>query len=814
VENGLESVDDLPFAPQSAELKTLYVNRPLLNGEFFVDWAKSVGFATTLTSNDLHVTIAFSKTPVDWSKIPPMGGTVMSSPSGERSLAVLGEGAVVLKFECAALSYRFAQFIAAGCSWDWPEYQPHVTISFDAGDVDISTIEPYKGLLEFGPEEYAEVQEDWKDNVKEAFVKAWSDEAREAAAEAKLARNDYLYHATHKDNVSDIKSKGFKGKTYFARTAQAAVNRAAFYHDLDNEGRADLRVVRVAVKDLDPTILKPDAHVYDKGYKGKVHSFEYNDSIPSRSVQIVDKFAKTDTVDIGTNLVWYDQSSASSQPQGGDIHWENEEEADKHGYMKDKNGKWVRKPKPEKQAISKGANIVTDQISFFMPITKKEPQADGSVIVTGYASTPTKDLDEEIISLDAVKNALPAYMEWRNIREMHQPSAVGVAKEAHVDDVGLYLRAKIVEPGAIHLVNEGVYQGFSIGGRKIAKVGDTVTDLELVEISIVDRPCNPDTRFAISKGAKVINPKRIDLVKAMTAAPKEEHNSIELEYEEVGLLGRIIQKLSGIHPVKVKTAEHVRPAATNTPDPSAAPEEGEGMDVDKSGDPLKRGVNLVTEGKIKNKVDLANAVKTFDQEKNKLTAKRYIIRQAKLLKATDLLPEGWLKPSQDGEKLAKGRADFYTVSNLISLLGQLEWAEECCEGDGYCCGPYGNTGTIIDPGKDFTDKFGAILVQFGDMTAQLLDQILTAMKAEEAEEAATKGLLLQKAVTDLLQKAIVPKPTTLDVAELNGTSDDADVDGDVLERLAMIAKGVGAGPRSESTRDEFAELKGLISVAH
>ena len=140
-------------------------------------------------------------------------------------------------------------------------------------------------------------------------------------------------------------------------------------------------------------------------------------------------------------------------------------------------------------------------ISFFMPITKKEKQGDGSVIVTGYASTPTRDLDNEIISLDAVKKALPSYMEWRNVRAMHNPDAVGTAKEAHVDDVGLYLRARIVEPGAVHLVNEGVYQGFSIGGRKLAKTGDTVTDLELVEISIVDRPCNPDTRFAIAKSA-------------------------------------------------------------------------------------------------------------------------------------------------------------------------------------------------------------------------------------------------------------------------------------------------------------------------
>ena len=71
-----------------------------------------------------------------------------------------------------------------------------------------------------------------------------------------------------------------------------------------------------------------------------------------------------------------------------------------------------------------------NDVSFFLPITKVDKKQR---MVWGYASTPTKDLDDEIISLDAIKAALPSYMEWRNIREMHQASAVGTAKEANVD---------------------------------------------------------------------------------------------------------------------------------------------------------------------------------------------------------------------------------------------------------------------------------------------------------------------------------------------------------------------------------------------
>ncbi len=139
-----------------------------------------------------------------------------------------------------------------------------------------------------------------------------------------------------------------------------------------------------------------------------------------------------------------------------------------------------------------------NNFQFFLPITKIDRERR---IVSGYATTETKDLDGEIISTDAVRKALPGYMQWRNIREMHRASAVGKAQEANVDGKGLFLSAKIVDNDAWKKVDEGVYQGFSIGGRTIEKIGDTITELDLVEISIVDRPCNPDCRFEVQKRA-------------------------------------------------------------------------------------------------------------------------------------------------------------------------------------------------------------------------------------------------------------------------------------------------------------------------
>jgi Caudovirus prohead serine protease len=89
-------------------------------------------------------------------------------------------------------------------------------------------------------------------------------------------------------------------------------------------------------------------------------------------------------------------------------------------------------------------------------------------------------------------------MKFANIREMHQLSAVGVAKEAAVDDKGLYVGAKVVDDQAWQKVVEGVYKGYSIGGRVTQRDpvdAKTITGLVLNEISLVDRPANPEAVF-------------------------------------------------------------------------------------------------------------------------------------------------------------------------------------------------------------------------------------------------------------------------------------------------------------------------------
>lgn len=142
---------------------------------------------------------------------------------------------------------------------------------------------------------------------------------------------------------------------------------------------------------------------------------------------------------------------------------------------------------------------------LYASIEKVEDQDDGTVKVWGYASTGDQDSDGETVTPDAMKAALPDYMKFGAVREMHQSTAAGTAIEAEVQDTGkTWFGAHIVDPVAVKKVQTGVYKGFSIGGKVTER--DTadkkiIKGLNLIEVSLVDRPANPNAVFTMYKAA-------------------------------------------------------------------------------------------------------------------------------------------------------------------------------------------------------------------------------------------------------------------------------------------------------------------------
>lgn len=160
------------FGDQKVQTKgdprTLYMKRDVLNGAQIAAWAKDNGFSSTLPDDDMHVTLAFSRSPVDWESITAKGEEV-TIENGPREMKALGENgeAIVLRISNADLEDRWKQLCDAGCAWDHDGYQPHVTLSYQGAPDNWADLPPYDGPIKLGPEIMQEIKEDWKDNVDE-----------------------------------------------------------------------------------------------------------------------------------------------------------------------------------------------------------------------------------------------------------------------------------------------------------------------------------------------------------------------------------------------------------------------------------------------------------------------------------------------------------------------------------------------------------------------------------------------------------------------------------------------------------------------
>lgn len=189
---------------------------------------------------------------------------------------------------------------------------------------------------------------------------------------------------------------------------------------------------------------------------------------------------------------------------------------------------------------------------LYAEIAKMEAQDDGTVKVWGYASSEAVDSDGEIIAAEAMKAAIPDYMKFGAVREMHGSNAAGTAIEINVEDDGrTFFGAHIVDPVAVTKVKTGVYKGFSIGGSVTARDElnkSQITGLKLTEISLVDRPANPDAVFTCYKADKpkdeeeTADGDKKDDKEDDKKDEAEKSASVELSESEIAILKAVLAK--------------------------------------------------------------------------------------------------------------------------------------------------------------------------------------------------------------------------------------------------------------------------------
>lgn len=135
----------------------LYISRKVLNAEEVLTWAREQGFENLLDPDELHVTQAYSRQPLEWFDVDQSWEEKLEiGAGGPRAIEMFGS-AVVLRFASRSLQWRFEELQRLGASWDWADYKPHVTLSY-AGSIPPGAV-PYQGRLELGPEIFEEIDD-------------------------------------------------------------------------------------------------------------------------------------------------------------------------------------------------------------------------------------------------------------------------------------------------------------------------------------------------------------------------------------------------------------------------------------------------------------------------------------------------------------------------------------------------------------------------------------------------------------------------------------------------------------------------------
>jgi hypothetical protein len=170
---------------------------------------------------------------------------------------------------------------------------------------------------------------------------------------------------------------------------------------------------------------------------------------------------------------------------------------------------WANKISKENENKTTEKSMINDLTTAFFEITKSDRQPDGTLMVYGKATDDALDIDQQICDPIWLDRAMPEWFKTGgNIREQHSSIAAGVAKEYEKKQDGHYIHALVVDPVSVKKVDAGVLRGFSIGIKSPRVVRDTkaangrIIDGQIVEVSLVDRPANPNCQLLLAKSVE------------------------------------------------------------------------------------------------------------------------------------------------------------------------------------------------------------------------------------------------------------------------------------------------------------------------
>ena len=147
-------------------------------------------------------------------------------------------------------------------------------------------------------------------------------------------------------------------------------------------------------------------------------------------------------------------------------------------------------------------------MNFECPVdVTKAYEEEGRWVVEGYAATSDFDLQDDIISEEAIRASAKDLLENSTVLHNHKPDeAIGRVLASQARKAGLFLKILVSKtaPGIWQQITEGVLNKFSVRGKvlearkrwipKLGKHARVILKMRLVEVSLVAVPANPKAR--------------------------------------------------------------------------------------------------------------------------------------------------------------------------------------------------------------------------------------------------------------------------------------------------------------------------------
>ena len=143
--------------------------------------------------------------------------------------------------------------------------------------------------------------------------------------------------------------------------------------------------------------------------------------------------------------------------------------------------------------------------------TKSVKKGSKALKIAGYANTTSKDRAGDIVTAEAWAKGVENFRKNPVMLFQHKHDCpIGRIEKITVDKKGIFVEGAVSEAaekthGVQTLIRDGALKSFSVGFRvkdgKYNREDDSmmITDVELLEISVVSVPCNQDSLFSIRK---------------------------------------------------------------------------------------------------------------------------------------------------------------------------------------------------------------------------------------------------------------------------------------------------------------------------